>query len=322
MAIKYISELPESASRDGYRLTITRNLLYQVTGGSHPSEILSDSHIPAYSMAHPSKSGYFVKSVDEPRQTSGKSYDGAYSVAINYIVASLLSSDLSVIGGEEKPWEQSILDISYDSIDVVVPQQFYYMPDDKQFAPSGIMQHPATQEPIISDTRETHALINIRYALRSFRYEWIRRYRGTTNASAICIAGVTFPAYSAVITKLGAAKKTFTSGSGKASSYWEINMQIEDFARPTDEKQVALQGYLAIFEEKIANIQLKEGEFGSFDQTNTGLNISTPRWVAQIGAVLPAGEQLTDENRNSYYLTVPDVYWTDWATLSIPSTEV
>jgi len=99
MAIKYISELPEGASRDGYRLTVTRNLLYQVTGGSHPSEILADSHIPAYSVAHPSKSGYFVKSVDEPRQIDGGRHDGSYSVAINYVVASLLSSDLSVIGG-------------------------------------------------------------------------------------------------------------------------------------------------------------------------------------------------------------------------------
>jgi len=315
MAIKYISELPESASRDGYRLTITRNLLYQVTGGSHPSEILSDSHIPAYSMAHPSKSGYFVKSVDEPRQTSGKSYDGAYSVAINYIVASLLSSDLSVIGGEEKPWEQGILDISYDSIDIVVPQTRFYVAGDKQFAPSGHMVHPATKEPLISDTKETHTITNIRYALKSFRYEWIRRYRGTTNSKAICIAGVTFPAWCAVINKLGASKKTFTSGSG-ATSYWEINVQIEDFAKDVWRKQIAMQGYLCIHSGKVAHIQLKDGVFGNFGDPS--LNIPTPRFVSTSGVVLPAGGTVGNE----HYMTVQDVYGMDWSTLSVPSTEV
>ena len=315
MAVKYISELPESASREGNRLAITRNLLYQITRGSHPSDILADSHIPAYSVAHPSKSGYFVKSVDEPRQIDGGRHDGSYSVAINYVVASLLSSDLSVIGGEEKPWDQGILDISYDSIDIVVPQTRFYVAGDKQFAPSGHMVHPATKEPLISDTKETHTLTNIRYALKSFRYEWIRRYRGTTNSSSICIAGVTFPALTAVITKLGATKKTFTSGKSK-TSYWEITVQIEDYARLTVNKQIALQGYLCIYGGKVAHIQLKDGAFGNFGDSS--LNIPTPRFVSNSGVVLPSGGTVGD----SHYMSVPDIFDQNWGTLNIPSTEV
>lgn len=313
MAIKFITEMPGSSSRSDGEITIIRNLKYQVTAGSDPRDIIFDSNIPADGTVHPAKSGYYVIGISEPRRDSGGSYDGAYLVAINYGLASRLTTEMQKRDSTKTPWDQGALEVSYDSIDVVVPQVKYYKEGDTRYNPTGAMVHPATGEALISDTKETHILTNIRFALKTFKYDWIRYYRGTTNRNSVNILGTTYPEMTALITKISATKKKFSTGL-RETSYWELVFQIEDFGHPVT-KTIALQGYHCKISGKIVNIQLKNGVFGNYN--DPALNIPTPRFVSKTGVVLPADGTVNDD----YYLDVPDIFTTEWANLSFPKTE-
>lgn len=310
MSISFVTEMPGSASRSNGEVTIIRNLKYHVTGASDPRDILFDSHIPSDGTVHPDKAGYYVTGVSAPQRESGTNYDGAYTVAVDYGLPSKISMETKTKDSTKKPWEQGILDISFDSIDVVVPQLKYYKKNDTRDNPTGAMIHPATGEQLISDTKETHTLTNIKYALKSFRYGWIRDYRGTTNLAAVCILGAPIPAKNAIITKFSAAKKKFTDGR-KEIFYWEIDLQIEDFGHEVT-KSIALQGYHCKINKKITNIQLKNGVFGNFNDPS--LNIPTPRFVDVDGVVLPAGGNVIDR----HYLETPDIFTTNWHALNVP----
>ena len=314
MAITFITEMPGSASRDRGEIIITRNLKYQLTLGSDPRDIIFETTIPADGNVHPTKTGYYVNSISEPRRDSGTDYDGAYIVGVNYGLSSKISAEIKTKDSTLPPWEQGILDISFDSIDVVVPQLKYYKTGDTRYAPTGAMMHPATQEQLISDTKETHVLMNIKFALKSFKYEWIRYYRDTTNKYVVSVGGVTYPAQVALITKITASKKKFTSGK-KVYPYWEVSFQIEDYGHEIT-KELALQGYHCKIDGKIVNIQLKNGVFGNFNDPS--LNIPTPRYVNTSGVVLPADGTVGA----THYLEVPDVFTTNWSALSIPREEV
>ena len=123
MAIKYITEMHGSASRSDGEISITRNLKYQLGTGDDPRDIIFDSHIPPDGSEHPTKTGYYVSGVSEPRRDSGN-YDGSYIVAINYQLSSKIPADTKNKDATLPPWQQGVIEMSYDSIYVVVPLAF------------------------------------------------------------------------------------------------------------------------------------------------------------------------------------------------------
>jgi len=321
MAITYKGERQGGAERSNGKLTRFRTLLYHVTLGSNPGDILLDENIPADGSPLSGYGGYYCIGISAPQKDSGTETEGSFTVQANY---SSNAADIPVQkdNTSKPPWEQKAYNVSFPGgKDIVVPMYKGYKSGDSQFNPTEPVIHPATKEPLIADMIESHGIISFNYAVKSWNYNWQRLYRNTANKNAVTIIGYNFPAYTLLLTRLGASLKTYTDATGRTSNYWEISVEFEDFGKEI-KKELALQGYYCISGGKPHQIQFKEnattgGEYGWFE-VNASLNISTPRWVDKNGVVLPAA----GTPGNDHYKTFYDIFRQDWSPLGLPKEAV
>jgi len=317
MAVSYIGERQGGAERSSGKLTRFRTLLYHVTAGSNPGDILLDENIPADGSNLTGYAGFCCTGVSAPQRVSGTERDGSFTVQANY---SANAADIPVQKDNtgKPPWEQKAYNISFPGgKDIVVPMYKSYKTGDSQFNPTDPVIHPATKEPLITDMIESHGIISFNYAVKTWKYNWQRLYRNTANKNAVTIIGYNFPAYTLLLTRLGASLKTYTDATGKVSDYWEISVEFEDFGKEI-KKELALRGYKCISSGIIRNIQLQNGVYGYYNENRPDLNIPTEWWVDKNGVVLPAA----GTPGNDHYKTFYDIFRQDWSPLGLPKEAV
>jgi hypothetical protein len=315
MAITYIDERQGSASRSDNILQAARVLLYRVTDGDDPAEILLQPEIPPHGEVHPRITGIFAGDVGAPAKVGGSEVDGAFTVQVQYTAN---TNDISSIEFDKDtvPWQQDPRDVSFDSREIVVPQTKAYQDGDRQFEPTKPLVHPATGESLLADTVERNGLISFSYSVRRFNYDWKLSLEGTANRDDVTILGYRFPAQTLLLRSLGVTRRLYTSSGDFTDYYWEITPVFEDFKKPI-KKEIALQGFTHIIDSNTQPIQLSDGEFGYFNDPSK--NVTTARFVDKSGTVLPAGTATIGDD---FYEEYQDVYFASWDALDIPTQEV
>lgn len=312
--IEYLGEQPDTGRMKDGIIIPERKFWYFIDDITHdrPSSILLDSNLPPFKQVHPVFEGRYVTdySLD---QIEGDERKGKFEVVVKY--GELSQSRDSVSSSAKEPWNKGPFNVSFGSLAMVVPQERAYAEDDVQFEPSIPVQHPATREILITDTVETHGIINFSFNLRNFRYSWKREFEDTINKSDIKILGIQFPKKTLVLKSISPSRKVYVDANGNETEYWQVDVEIEDYHKEV-KKELALRGYTAIFDDKVKNIQLLDGVFGDHNQADPSLNITTPRFVNKSGIVLGQWETVYDE----YYEEFPDKFSKDWRTLDLPST--
>lgn len=310
--VEFLGEQVDTASMKDGQIVPKRMFWFWIedTLTTRPSSILLNEELPKFKSVHPVFDDKYVTdySLD---MIEGDERKGKFEVTVKY--GELSDSKSSLTSANLKPWEKPAYNIGFGTNSIVVPQEYAYDEDDKQFEPSIPVQHPATREVLISDTIENHGIISFSYNVRKFRYSWKREYEDTVNKEAVKMLGSSFPAKTLLLRALAASQKTYVDSNGSETEYWQVNVEIEDFHKEWS-KKLALRGYTALFEDKVKNIQLKNGVFGDHDQTDTSLNITTPRFVNKSGIVLDMGNTVYDE----YYDEFNDKFFKNWKSIDLP----
>ena len=318
MSIIFLGEMPGTSNRANGKRTAERIFRYSIEDQTvtDPSALPFEPEIPDTNTPHPTLTGMGANGVTFS-QISGEFKLGVFDVKVTYQDSNSTGDVVNTF--EDLPWNQPPFNLSFSSLEVVIPQEYAYDPEDEQFKPSIPLVHPATKEPVISDTIENHGIISFSFNLQKFDYGWKKILENTVNKEPETIIGYPFPAQTILLRKVGARKKNFTTSSGNIRYYWQIDIELEDFGKVI-EKLLALQGYLAIFtvgENSLTRrIQLQDGIFGWYD--NSELNIDSPRWVDKSGQVLQTGDAVYDE----FYQSFPDKFASSWKRLDLPRAEV
>jgi len=321
MAVTYIQERQGGAERSNGKLTRFRTLLYHVTSGSNPGDILLDKNIPVDGSNMPDYPGFVCIGVSSPQRDTGNNNEGGYTVQVNY---SSNAGDVPVNkeNNGKPPWQQKAYNVSIGGRDIVVPMLKGYKQGDSQFNPTEPVVHPATKEQLISDMLESHGIISFNYAVKTWDYKWRRMFCNTANSKDVALLGYTFPKFTLLLSRLSATQKFYTDANGKTIPYWEVLVEFEDFYREI-KKELALQGYYCVSGGNVLPIQLateglNKGQFGFFDAKRPDLNISIPRWVDKDGVVLPASGTVGEDHYKAFY----DIFRQDWSCLGLPKEKV
>jgi hypothetical protein len=316
MSVTYSGELPGSFNyQDGSGYIYTRKFLYLLTPGSFPDDISTDSNLPKPNDAHPRHVDYTVKTISEPTFQEGKepAADGSYVVTVSY----KRESDTADPIGAILPWNLDPYNISYDTKIIVVPQEKAYQSGDDQFVPSLPVAHPVTKEPILIETDNSIGIIRFSYNLRNFNYEWKREFEGTINSSGQYLLGDKFQAKNLILKSLSATYRNTEMNNGDTVYYYEIAVEFEDLGKEYDQL-VALRGFMMRDSGEVANIQLQEGVYGSFDQTDRSLDIQSMVYVdGSTGSPAQLGSTISD----SYYYSFPARFGKNWGALSLPKSK-